>query len=138
MFAGTIHRRPVDDEGWALRRESYADGCTLGVYDPDPAGRLVGTVSSFPSQTLVPGGAVLRVAGIYRLGVGTAERVGPLGSAAPELECDVGALATAYLGDRAPSTLAAAGWWIVRNPDALPRADALFATDVVPWCGTDF
>jgi hypothetical protein len=119
MFAGTIHRRPVDDEGWALRRESYADGRTLGVYDPDPAGRLVGTVSSFPSQTLVPGGAVLRVAGIYRLGVGTAERVGPLGSAAP-------------------STLAAAGWWIVRNPDALPRADALFATDVVPWCGTDF
>lgn len=75
---------------------------------------------------------------IYRLGVGTAERVGPLGSAAPELECDVGALAMAYLGDRAPSTLAAAGWWIVRNPDALPRADALFATDVVPWCGTDF
>jgi predicted acetyltransferase len=389
VFAGTIHRRAVDDEGWALRRESYAHGRTLGVYDPEPAGRLVGTVASFPSQTSVPGGAVLPVAavtrvgvradrtrrglltalmraqlddlaargdvlatlwssqsgiygrfgygvatrgcsvrvratralrpqappggsvrlldrteivpvlagvhdtlalrrpggltrpagwwsnalarlgrvpllaavhtgpqgddgfavatpvgdddltrtlrvtdlhaadtaasaglwrfllgvdlvthveaaarpldeavdlllvdardrrvtgtedetwlrlvdvpaalaarafpvrgaapdpvllavhdallpdntGIYRIGDGTAERVGPLGSVAPELECDVGALAMAYLGDRAPSTLAAAGWWIVRDPAAVPRADALFASDVVPWCGTDF
>ena len=76
--------------------------------------------------------------GIYRIGDGTAERVGPLGSVVPELECDVGALAMAYLGDRAPSMLAAAGWWTVRDPAAVPRADVLFATDVVPWCGTDF
>jgi predicted acetyltransferase len=77
--------------------------------------------------------------GVYRLGAGGgAERVGPLGAAPAELECDVGALAMAYLGDRAPSTLAAAGWWTVHDPAALPRADALFATDVVPWCGTEF
>jgi predicted acetyltransferase len=77
-------------------------------------------------------------AGIYRIGDGTAERVGPLGGVAPELECDVAALAMAYLGDRTPSTLAATGWWTVRHPAALARADALFATDVVPWCGTHF
>jgi len=61
-----------------------------------------------------------------------------MGSVVPELECDVDALAMAYLGDRAPSKLAAAGWWTVRDPAAVPRAHALFATAVVPWCGTDF
>ena len=44
----------------------------------------------------------------------------------------------AYLGDRSPSTLAATGWWTAHDPAALPRADALFATDTVPWCGTHF
>ena len=76
--------------------------------------------------------------GVYRLGGGTAERVAPLGAVAAELECDVAALAMAYLGDRSPSTLAATGWWTVRDPAALPRADALFASDTVPWCGTHF
>ena len=77
-------------------------------------------------------------AGVYRLGDGTAERLGPVGAVPAELECDVAALATAYLGDRAPSALAATGWWTVHDPAAVPRADALFATDVVPWCGTHF
>lgn len=84
-------------------------------------------------DALLPGNA-----GVYRVGGGTAERVAPLGAVDAELECEVAALAMAYLGDRAPSTLAAAGWWIVHDPAALPRADALFATDVVPWCGTHF
>jgi predicted acetyltransferase len=57
---------------------------------------------------------------------------------APELECDVAALAMAYLGDRRPAELAATGWWTVRDPAALERADAAFATPAVPWCGTMF
>ena len=70
---------------------------------------------------------------------GTGERVGPLGGQVePELECDVAGLAMAYLGDRAPSALAASGWWRVREPAALGRADALFATSTTPWCGTFF
>ena len=77
-------------------------------------------------------------AGVYRLGDGGGERVGPLGAVPAELECDVAALATAYLGDRTPSALAATGWWTVHDPAAVPRADALFATDVAPWCGTHF
>jgi predicted acetyltransferase len=81
-------------------------------------------------------------AGVYRLGgtgaEGTAERLGPVGAVPADLECDVAALASAYLGDRAPSALAAAGWWTVHDPAAVPRADALFATDVAPWCGTHF
>lgn len=77
-------------------------------------------------------------AGVYRLGGGTAERVAPLGAVAADLECDVAALSMAYLGDRAPSVLAATGWWTAHDPAALPRADALFATGVTPWCGTHF
>jgi predicted acetyltransferase len=78
-------------------------------------------------------------AGVYRIAGGTAERVEPLGGpVAPELECDVAALAMAYLGDRRPAELAATGWWTVHDPAALERADAAFATAVVPWCGTMF
>lgn len=76
--------------------------------------------------------------GVYRLGAGTGERVGPLGAVPAELECDVAALAMAYLGDRAPSALAATGWWTVHDPAAARRADVLFGTDVAPWCGTHF
>lgn len=78
-------------------------------------------------------------AGIYRIADGSAERVGPLGGPTrPELECDVAGLSMAYLGDRAPSQLAATGWWTVNDPAAVERADAAFATSVVPWCGTFF
>ncbi|MEJ3653369.1 GNAT family N-acetyltransferase [Actinomycetes bacterium KLBMP 9759] len=78
-------------------------------------------------------------AGVYRISGDGAERVGPLGGPiAPELECDVAALAMAYLGDRSPSELVATGWWSAIDRAAVARADALFATHVVPWCGTFF
>lgn len=57
---------------------------------------------------------------------------------AAQLGCDVAVLARLYLGDVAPSALAAAGWLAVHDPAALPAADALFATTTVPWCGTFF
>jgi len=100
---------------------------------PDAGGSAAGPVLLAVHDALLPDNA-----GVYRLGGGTAERVGPLGAGPAELECDVAALAMAYLGDRAPSTLAATGWWTVHDPAALPRADALFATGVTPWCGTHF
>lgn len=76
--------------------------------------------------------------GVYRIAGDGVERVGPLGAHTPHLECDVAALAMAYLGDRAPSALAAAGWWAVHEPAAIARSDTLFATPTVPWCGTFF
>lgn len=78
-------------------------------------------------------------AGVYRIAGDGAERVGPLGGPVmPQLECDVAALAMAYLGDRTPSQLVATGWWRAHDGAAIGRADAAFATAVAPWCGTYF
>lgn len=68
--------------------------------------------------------------------VGEKGVVDPGGAA--ELECDVAGLALAYLGDRTPSELVAAGWWTAHDPAAVARADALFAVSTIPWCGTFF
>ena len=67
LFGGSLHHAAVDDAQWARRRGSYTPGRTFGVFDPD--GRLVGTTMSFPSRTAVPGGAVLPLAAVTRVGV---------------------------------------------------------------------
>lgn len=98
---------------WGGGSRNAAEPVLLGVHDP-----------------LRPGNT-----GIYRIGDGPAERVGNVD---PQIECDVAGFAAAYLGDRAPSLLAATGWWRAPDPAALPRADTLFATGSIPWCGTYF
>lgn len=112
----------IQDEAWlrlvdvptALAARSWAgdDAVDVGVRD-----------------TLLPANT-----GVYRITPDGVFRV----DAAPELECDVAVLARMYLGDVAPSTLAATGWLAVPDPSALPRADALVATGQVPWSGTFF
>ena len=53
---------------------------------------------------------------------------------APDLRADVTALASAYLGGFSWRQLAAACRVEELRPGALARADALFRTDVAPWC----
>ena len=73
-------------------------------------------------------------AGLYRIGPeGVARTKQPA-----QLSLDVATLASLYLGDVAPSTLADAGLVGVHEQDVLPTADALFATGSPPWCGTIF
>lgn len=55
-----------------------------------------------------------------------------------QLECDVAVLGRLYLGDVAPSALAATGWLRVHESSALAAADGLFATGTLPWSGTFF
>lgn len=57
---------------------------------------------------------------------------------AADLALDVADLGAAYLGGVRFSTLAAAGRVEERTPGALARADALFAAESVPYCGTPF
>jgi predicted acetyltransferase len=66
LFAAAIHRGPVDDAGWARSAESYSPGRTFGVHAD---GALVATATSFPSELAVPGGAVLPMAAVTRVGV---------------------------------------------------------------------
>ena len=45
---------------------------------------------------------------------------------------------TGYLGGVRFSTLARAGRVVTQTPDALARADAMFASEPAPWCATPF
>lgn len=117
--------------------------CTAGRVQDETWLRIVDVPAALAARTWGAGRPVLLGVhdrlrpgndGVYRIGDGGVDRV----AADPELECDVAALAMAYLGDRAPSLLAATGWWRVHDATAVPRADALFATGTVPWCGTFF
>jgi len=57
---------------------------------------------------------------------------------APDLRLDVADLGSAYLGGARCGALAYAGRVTELTPGALRRADALFASDPPPWCGTSF
>ena len=112
----------LDDEAWlrlvdvpaALSARAWAgsDGVVLGVRD-----------ALLPANT---GGYLITPDGVGRV------------DEQPQLECDVAVAGRLYLGDVAPSALAATGWLTVHDPAALPAADALFATGQVPWSGTFF
>ncbi len=57
---------------------------------------------------------------------------------APDLVLDTADLAAVYLGGLRPTELALAGRIEERTPDALRRADVLFASDRTPWCVSMF
>ncbi len=68
--------------------------------------------------------------GRWRLADGAAART----DAEPDLRLDVRALGSAYLGGFTFAELARAGWVEEAREGALARADALFRSDVHPWC----
>jgi predicted acetyltransferase len=66
LFGAAIHRPPADDAGWAAAAPLYTPDRTFGVHAD---GALVATATSFPSDLAVPGGAVLPMAAVTRVGV---------------------------------------------------------------------
>jgi predicted acetyltransferase len=66
LFGAAIHRPPPSDAEWAAVAASYSRGRTFGVRAD---GALVATATSFPSEVAVPGGAVLPMAAVTRVGV---------------------------------------------------------------------
>ena len=66
LFRGTLHYTPAPDELWEIARRSYEPGRALGAFAGD---EIVGTVQSFPSSLMVPGGAVVPHAAVSRVGV---------------------------------------------------------------------
>ncbi len=97
-------------------------------------------------QYLAPGQVVLDItdAGFPENSGSYALEAGPDGarcqrtSAQPDVSLDVAALGALYLGGVRTSTLAQARRIHELRPGALRRVDALFASDVTPWCGTSF
>ncbi|MBB5954083.1 putative acetyltransferase [Saccharothrix tamanrassetensis] len=66
LFRGTLHHGPAPDERWEVARTSYEPGRALGAFAGE---ELVGTAQSFPSRLAVPGGAVVPMAAVSRVGV---------------------------------------------------------------------
>jgi predicted acetyltransferase len=126
------HLRPLDEPLELLLADPRA--CRVTGQDDETWLRLVDVPAALAARGYGPADPLLlavhdalleRNAGVYRIADGTAERVGPIGGPVhPQLECTAAALAMAYLGDRAPSELAATGWWQVHDPAAVPAADA--------------
>lgn len=74
--------------------------------------------------------------GLYRVGPDGCERVGDAVDA--DVRCDIADLGAAYLGGVSFATLHRAGRVAELRPGAARAADALFATDVAPFCTTMF
>lgn len=100
----------------AARRYSAADGLVLAVSD-----------SFLPDNT-----------GCYALEGGPDGATCRLTSASPDLTLSAADLGAILLGGVRPSTLAQAQRVTEETAGALRRADALFAGDTAPYCGTPF
>lgn len=117
----------VEDETWLRLVDvpTMLAAREFGIMAGPNAGSLVLDVRDdlFPGNT-----------GCYRIGDGPACRV----DEPADLVMDVTQLGALYLGDVAPSALAAAGRLVACTPDALPVADRLFAVPRSRFCGTYF
>jgi predicted acetyltransferase len=146
----TTWTRPVDDP-WPYRladRRRYRvqlvhDHLYVRVLDV-PAALSVRTYES-------PGALTLAVedpfrpadGGVFRLevsdeGKATCERVNGDGADRADLRLGATALGSLYLGDVAPSTLAAAGRLAPSDEASLRRADRIFPTARKPYCISEF
>lgn len=121
-----VETTAIDDETWLRLVDVPAALAARTWGEPAPA---MGSVVIEVRDPLLPANS-----GRYRIGDGTARVVAD----PAELTMDVDVLAAIYLGDVAPSALAAAGRITVGKSDALPVADRLFGIVGSPWCGTFF
>ena len=66
VFQGTMHMGPAKDEHWSALVDSFEPGRNLGAFQD---GQLVGCTQSYASSLALPGGAVLPMAMVSRVGV---------------------------------------------------------------------
>ncbi|MFP5021231.1 GNAT family N-acetyltransferase [Pseudonocardia phyllosphaerae] len=145
LIEGVVARhRPRDENLDLVLADPRAVTVTSGGRD-ELWLRILDVPAALAARTWAPDGEiVLRVhdplfddrSGTWRLGP---DGPSPAAGAVPDLETGVAALAMAYLGDRTPSELVAAGRWAEHTDGAARCADALFGVPgPVPWCGTMF
>ena len=66
VFGAALHMSPATDEHWPSLVDAYEPGRTLGAFRD---GELVGCTLSYTSKLALPGGAVLPMAMVSRVGV---------------------------------------------------------------------
>jgi len=144
MARVSAEMRPVDEPLRFLLADSrqprtrIEDGIWLRLVDVEAA--LAGR------RYAVDGRLVFRVRdafcpwndGHYELNGGPTNAVCERGEGNPDLELSAADLAAVYLGGNRFRTLADAGRVEERQPGAIARADAMFATDRAPWCPSHF
>ncbi|AHH97822.1 GNAT family N-acetyltransferase [Kutzneria viridogrisea] len=66
LFRAALHVAPISDEDWQLAQRSYEDADTLGAFVD---GRMVGTAVGLHGRLRVPGGALVPMQAVSRVGV---------------------------------------------------------------------
>jgi predicted acetyltransferase len=146
----TTWTRPVDDP-WPHRmvdRRRYRvqlvhDHLYVRLLDV-PAALSARTYESPGSLTLAVDDAFRPAdGGRFRLdvsdeGKATCERIGEVDDGPADVRLGAAALGSLYLGDVAPSTLAAAGRLVAADESSLRRADRILPTARKPYCISEF
>ena len=139
--------RPVDDlVRWAVR-DPRAYHVRNGSWDEQWL-RLVDVDAALRARTYGDARASVTIAvrdelfatndGVWSIDPAGAERASGLAADDADLATDVTTLSSAYLGGTPWWALADVGRIEVRTAEAVPRADALFATTPAPFCGSFF
>lgn len=66
VFSGSLHHAPLPDDRWELAKGTFEPGRTFGAFHGDA---IIGCASSWASRLAVPGGAVLPMAMVSKVGV---------------------------------------------------------------------
>ena len=136
-----FHLRLVDARRYRLQR--VTDHLWVRVLDV-PTALAARTYEGAGSLVLAVDDPFRKAAGgRFRLdvaddGTATCERVGDSPRGKADLRLDASALGTLYLGDVAPSVLAAAGRLEATSGAALALADRILPTAVKPFCTAEF
>jgi predicted acetyltransferase len=68
LFRNALHWGPAPDELWERLKDSYVPGRCFGAFQGD---ELIGTTKSWAASLAVPGGALIPMAAVSRVGVRT-------------------------------------------------------------------
>ena len=133
--------RPLDEplELWLTDRRQCRtvatyDDLWLRLVDVETALQQRAFGSAEPVTIEVADSMLPTNSGCYRISGQGVER----STGQPQLSMDVATLASLYLGDHPVSRMVEAGRIQVHDAEAVPRAEELFRTGRLPWCGTNF
>jgi predicted acetyltransferase len=139
--------RPVDDLVRLAVRDPRAYHVRVGGWDEQWL-RLLDVDAALRARTYGEARGVVTIAveddlfdtntGLWSIDADGATRLDGATAEAADLATDITTLSAAYLGGTPWTALADVGYVTVRSPEALARADALFATPVAPFCGSFF
>lgn len=132
----TLRRRLVDPR--LVKIDEVRDDIWLRIVDVEAAMNARTFADVDPVVLDVADPFRPATSGRYEVGVSGARRVEPNAGAAVDLSLDIADLGAVYLGGVTFRDLDASGLLAIHQPEAVERADALFATETMPHTGLRF